>query len=119
MLRPPSVAQTFLKLPGRSGMVTARIASRCSPTSASSAMKRRRSKLVFAPEATATKVLSFASWRSTQAFAPAMAKGLSPDLLHRDAVGEEPDLVELDPFPRLERARHGVGIDRLHPDDPD
>src|SRR5256886_2930199 len=54
-------------------MVTARIASRCSPSSASSAMKRRRSKLVLAPEATATSVLPRAPWRSTQALAPAIA----------------------------------------------
>ena len=43
---------------GRSGMVTARTASRCSPSSASSATKRRRSKLMLAPEAIATSVLS-------------------------------------------------------------
>ncbi len=50
------VRQNFLKLPGRSGMVTARIASRCSPSSVRSAMCCRRSKLVLAPELMHTRV---------------------------------------------------------------
>src|SRR5678816_4670225 len=73
MLLPPSVAQNLLKLPGRSGMVTASTASRCSPSSASSAMKRKRSKLVLAPEAIATRVLFLEAFFSTQALAPATA----------------------------------------------
>src|SRR5712672_606541 len=73
MFCPPSVAQNLRKLPGRSGMVTARTASRCSPTSASSAMKRRRSKLVLAPDAIAIRVLFLKECFSTQAFAPAVA----------------------------------------------
>jgi hypothetical protein len=53
MLRVPMSEQNVLKLPGRSGMVTAMIASRASPSSASSETNRRRSKFMFAPEATA------------------------------------------------------------------
>src|SRR5919201_1817481 len=104
MLRPPSVAQNFLKLPGRSGMVTARIASRCSPSSASSAMKRRRSKLGFAPEAIATSVLFLdrgpdlaVSARPTLSpKGPEGRKRPPATLLPRHAVGEEPDLLEPD-----------------------
>ena len=44
---------------------------------------------------------------------------LRADLLHRDAVGEEADVRELDAASRGERARHRVGIDRLDADDPD
>src|SRR6266540_3635905 len=47
------------------------------------------------------------------------AKRLLADLLHRDAVGEKPDVRELHAPPRLERARHRVGILRLHADDAD
>jgi hypothetical protein len=39
---------------GRSGIVTAKIASRSSPSSARSATKRRRSKFMLAPHAIAT-----------------------------------------------------------------
>src|SRR4029077_2207389 len=39
-----------------------------------------------------------------------------PDLAHCDAVGEHADMVEYDAFTRFERARHGVGFFRLHPD---
>jgi hypothetical protein len=65
MLRPPRNEQRRLKLPGRSGIVIAWIASRCSPTSARSATKRSRSKSVFAALATATKVRPRAPVRST------------------------------------------------------
>ena len=38
------------------------------------------------------------------------------DLLHRDAVGEQPDLVEPDAAAGRQRLRHRVGIDRLDAD---
>jgi hypothetical protein len=47
------------------------------------------------------------------------AKRLLADLLDRDSVGEQPDVVELDSPPRRQRTRHRVGVDRLHTDDPD
>ena len=44
------------------------------------------------------------------------AERLLADLLHRDAVGEQPDVRELDAAARRERARHRVGVLGLHAD---
>ena len=49
----------------------------------------------------------------------AQAESLLADLLHRDAVGEQADLVELHAPARLERAVHRVGVGRLDADDAD
>ena len=49
--------------------------------------------------------------------AAAQPEGLAPDFLHRDAVGEQADMVELDALSGLERARHRRRIDRLDADD--
>jgi hypothetical protein len=46
-------------------------------------------------------------------------EGLLPHQTHRGAVGEQPDVLELDPVPGLERSGHGVGVVGLHPDDLD
>ena len=56
-LRAPTSVQRRLKLPRRSGMVTAKTASRFSPISARSATNRSRSKFMFAPQVTAATVL--------------------------------------------------------------
>jgi hypothetical protein len=83
MLRLPSRLQNFLKEPGFSGMVTASTASRCSPTSARSATKRRRSKFMLAPEATATRVLSRRLWRLAYSLAPATASAPAGSRMER------------------------------------
>ncbi len=44
---------------------------------------------------------------------------LDPDLLHRDAVGEEADVGERDPAAGLQRALHRVRVGRLDTDDAD
>src|ERR1035437_7183811 len=71
VFRRPTMAQNSRKLPGRSGIVTARIASLLSPSSARSATKRSRSKFMFAPHAIATSVRPFTRRRAVQAFSPA------------------------------------------------
>src|SRR5664280_782241 len=96
MLRGPTTAQNSRKLPGRSGIVTARIASRRSPSSARSATWRSRSKFMFAPQAIATSVRPFTRWRSVQAFSPATESAPA----------------------RLQRAAHGVRVDGLDADHP-
>src|SRR5262245_62533014 len=53
-------------------VMTARIASRSSPSSARSETCRRRSKFILAPDATATSVVSCSFSRATYALAPAM-----------------------------------------------
>ena len=73
MLRSPSNRQKALKAPACSGMVTANTASRFSPTSARSAIKRKRSKFMLAPEAMPIKVLSLKPWRLAYSFMPAVA----------------------------------------------
>ena len=56
MLRGRAARRSGGSCRGRSGMVTASTASRCSPISARSATKRSRSKFMFAPQATAISV---------------------------------------------------------------
>ena len=48
---------------------------------------------------------------------PANAEGFLADLLHRHAVGKQPHLRKAHAPAGLERARHGIRIDRLHADD--
>ena len=50
---------------------------------------------------------------------PCEPKRLDADLLHRHAVGEEPDVWERDPAARAEGAIHRVRIGRLDTDDAD
>ena len=63
------------KAPGRSGIVTLSRASFCSPSTARSATKRKRSKFMFAPDAMATKLrFSFGDgFLATYFFRPARA----------------------------------------------
>ena len=109
MLRRPISRQNSLKLPGRSGIVAAKIASRRSPSSARSATKRSRSKLTFAPETTATSVSPVDRRALHVALRPRdrqcggrldrRARVLE-DVLHRgaDLVGvDEHDLVDVAP----------------------
>ena len=42
---------------------------------------------------------------------------LRPDLIHRHAVGEDPDVLQNHPLPRRERRVQGGGVVRLDPDD--
>src|SRR5207249_8309356 len=48
-----------------------------------------------------------------------LAKRFLADLLDRDPVGEQADIVELDSSSRFERLRHRRRIHRLDPDDAD
>src|SRR5680860_1865224 len=70
---PSRVAQNRRNEPRSSGTVTANTASRDSPISARSATRRRRSKFMFAPQATAIRSASRAPVRSTQCLSPAIA----------------------------------------------
>ena len=81
--RLPSSRQNSRKLPGRSGMVTASTASRCSPSSARSATKRSRSKFMLAPQAMATYVRFFVRCRATHAFTPAIASAPAGSRMER------------------------------------
>ena len=63
--------QNDLKLPGFSGIVTAKIASLFSPISVRSEIYRSLSKLIFAPHSTASKVFPFTPVVSTYFFNPA------------------------------------------------
>ncbi|MCY1177912.1 hypothetical protein D9M73_182380 [compost metagenome] len=76
-------SQNALKLPGCSGMVTAMIASRFSPSSARSATWRRRSKLMLAPESIATRVCPRTFSRSTYFLIPATARAPAGSVIER------------------------------------
>ncbi|MCY1450541.1 hypothetical protein D9M71_846920 [compost metagenome] len=81
--RLPMASQNALKLPGFSGMVTAMIASRPSPSSARSATWRRRSKLTLAPESMATKVWPLTPRCSTYFLIPATPKAPAGSVIER------------------------------------
>jgi hypothetical protein len=49
----------------------------------------------------------------------AQPESLRADLLHRHAIGEQPDMVERDAPFGFYGAIHRIGIHRLHSDDPD
>ena len=65
--------QNDLKAPGFSGIFTDKSASLCSPISALSATKRKRSKLIFAPDAIPIKFLPCKLFFWTYDFKPAAA----------------------------------------------
>ncbi len=88
---------------GCSGIVTASIASRCSPSSARSATKRRRSKFMLAPQATATSVRSL--------HAVPLAPGL--DAGDRQRAGRLEDRARVLEHV-LDRRADRVGVDQDH-----
>ncbi|MNT67934.1 hypothetical protein D3C72_2061150 [compost metagenome] len=81
--RLPRAWQKARKLPGCSGIVTAMIASRCSPSSARSATWRKRSKLTLAPESMATRVCPCTPSRATYFLIPATAKAPDGSVIER------------------------------------
>ena len=85
-LRFPKSSQKRLKEPRSSGRVTAKTASRYSPTSARSATKRKRLKFILAPQAIATKVFFLVLFFSTYFFIPAMAKAPAGSRMLRVSV---------------------------------
>ncbi len=76
-------SQNSRNAPGRSGMVTAKMASRASPSSARSATNRSRSKSMFAPLSTAQSRASRIPVRSTQAARPATASAPAGSMIER------------------------------------
>ncbi|KAI6890119.1 Threonine dehydratase [Hortaea werneckii] len=142
-----TAATSLANAPGLSGMDTAKIASFFSPIAARSAMKRKRSKFMLAPLATATSCLLVSSdgLRSTYFFRPArdnapagskidrvssktslIAAQISADperlltySLHSRSVREETDIVQRHPLARLQRCHQRIRIESLNADDLD